>query len=61
MEQKDYFLREIEKIGLVLRTILSSFIGKNDNFAITIKNDFEKTNEQLFNEIGFDLNIFNTG
>jgi len=28
MEQKDYILREIEKIGLLLRSILNSLIGR---------------------------------
>ncbi|MEI6175133.1 MAG: hypothetical protein WCR01_15415 [Bacteroidota bacterium] len=55
MEQKDYFLREIEKIGSVLRAILGRIRGREDNLAITINNQFEQTNEQLFNDIGFDL------
>jgi hypothetical protein len=55
MEQKDYFLREIEKIGSVLRTILGRISGREENRAITINSQFEQTNEQLFNNIGFDL------
>ena len=58
MEQKDYFLREIEKIGLVFRTILGNLLGKSEDISLTITNDFEKTNEQLFKEIGFDLKYF---
>ena len=56
MEQKDYLLREIEKIGMVLRAILNSLIGKKEEIEINI--NFEKTNEQLINEIGFDLEKF---
>ena len=55
MEQKDYFLREIEKIGSVLRAILGRIRGKEENLAITINNQFEQTNEQLLNDAGFDL------
>jgi len=55
MEQKDYFLREIEKIGSVLRAILGRIQGKEENLAITINNQFEQTNEQLFKDTGFDL------
>jgi hypothetical protein len=36
MEQKDYLLREIEKIGLVLRAILNGLFGAKENLAITI-------------------------
>jgi hypothetical protein len=60
MEQKDYLLREIEKIGLVLRAILGNLFNKSENLAIRIHNDFEKTNEQLLNEIGFNLKYFLT-
>ncbi len=60
MEQNDYLLREIEKIGLVLRAILGNLFNKSENLAIRIHNDFEKTNEQLLNEIGFNLKYFLT-
>lgn len=60
MEQKDYILKEIEKIGLVLRAILGILMGKSGKFAITLQNHFEKTNEQLIHEIGFDLQYFLT-
>jgi len=58
MEQKDYLLREIEKMGAVLRAILNRLIGTKGNLAITIENDFEKTNEELIHEVGFDLTRF---
>jgi hypothetical protein len=60
MEQKDYLLREIEKIGLVLRAILNGLFGAKDNLAMTINSNFNITNEKLFNELGFDLNYFLT-
>lgn len=55
MEQKDFLLREIEKMGTVLRAIFGRLIGNKDMLAISIENDFEQTTEQLFNETGFDL------
>lgn len=58
MEQKDYLLREIEKIGVLLRAILSLFTKEEENFSIKIDRRFDDTTEQLFNETGFDLNYF---
>jgi hypothetical protein len=58
MEQKDFLLREIEKIGVLLRAILSLFTKEEENFAIKIDKKFDDTTEKLFNETGFDLNYF---
>ncbi len=60
MEQKDYLMREIEKIGLLLRAIIGSLINKKEDFSITAENHFEKAKEMLLNETGFDLNKFLT-
>lgn len=58
MEQKDYLLREIEKIGAVMRAILNRFTGNTENLAITVEKRFEQTKEQLFDETGMDLDEF---
>ena len=58
MEQKDYLLREIEKIGAVMRAILNRFTGNTENLAITVEKRFEQTKEQLFVETGLDLDEF---
>lgn len=58
MEQRDYLLKEIEKIGLLLRMILDKLTLKKENFAITIEKQFEESKELLFHEIGFDFNRF---
>jgi len=58
MEQKDYIMREIEKIGLMLRSILGSLINKKDNLSIETPTSFELTKELLMNEINFDLAKF---
>jgi hypothetical protein len=55
MEQKDYLLREIEKIGLVLRAIFNKLAGSGENYTITIENQFEAGKEILFTESGIDL------
>jgi len=51
MEQRDYLLREIEKIGLILRAILGTLFNKTESLAIGIENPFEQTKELLSNEI----------
>ena len=58
MEQKDYLLREIEKIGAVMRAIINRFTGITENLAISVENRFEQTKEQLLNETGLDLDEF---
>jgi hypothetical protein len=58
MEQKDYFLREIEKIGIVLKMIFVRLAGSKENFAISIENQFKETKGMLLNETGFDLDVF---
>jgi len=60
MEQKDYIMREIEKIGLLLRSILGSLINKKDNLTIETQAPFARTNELLINEINFHLDKFLT-
>jgi len=58
MEKKDYLMREIEKLGMLLRAILNSMIGKSENLAINAEVHFEETKELLFTETGFDLDKF---
>lgn len=58
MEQKDYLLREIEKIGSIIRAILQRAFGGNENFAVKFENQFEEEKGMLLNEINFDLDKF---
>jgi hypothetical protein len=60
MEQKDYLLREIEKIGLVLKMIFNKIVGKDVNDSITLENQFEQSKELLLKETGFDTELFLT-
>jgi hypothetical protein len=55
MGQEDYLLREIDKLGMVMRAILNSLAGGKENFAITLEKQFEETKEILLNEINFDI------
>lgn len=57
MEQKDYLLREIEKIGQILRAILRRLTGSSENLAIAIDKQMEDTAEML-KDINFDLENF---
>lgn len=58
MEQRDYLLREVEKIGLVLRMILSKLVGKEEMYSTTAEKQFEEVDELLLQEIGFDIDHF---
>jgi hypothetical protein len=60
MEQKDYLMREIEKIGLLLRSILGSLVNINENLSIEVQYPFEQAKELLIHEINFDLEKFLT-
>ncbi|MDA3905076.1 MAG: hypothetical protein PF484_03280 [Bacteroidales bacterium] len=60
MEQKDYLLREIEKIGIMLKSILNSIFGNTENLALTIETRPQETKEIVLNEVGFDFDRFLT-
>ena len=58
MEQKDYLLREIEKIGLMINAIRQKLFGGKENLAITLENQVEVAKGMLLNETNFDLDKF---
>jgi hypothetical protein len=58
MEQKDYILREIEKIGWVIRAILQKIFGGRDALSVNPEQQMRETKEMLLNEINFDLDAF---
>ena len=58
MEQKDYILREIEKIGLIISSIRQKLFGGNDNLSLTIENKINDASGMLLKESGFNLNEF---
>lgn len=55
MKQEDYILREIEKIGTIVRAILGRITSKEHSEAITIGKEFEQTTEWMLQETNFDL------
>ncbi|HNQ67321.1 MAG TPA: hypothetical protein PKN32_03000 [Bacteroidales bacterium] len=56
MEQKDYILREIEKIGQIISSIRQKLFGGQENTSIIAEKD--DVNEMLLKEINFDLDKF---
>ncbi|MEI6749340.1 MAG: hypothetical protein ACOYMF_14235 [Bacteroidales bacterium] len=58
MEQKDYLLREIEKIGFLLNEIFNILAGKGGNSSLTIENQFADARALLLHETGFDIDVF---
>ena len=60
MEQKDYLLREIEKIGRMIAAIWQKVFGEKEPFATAIDQQIEETKEMLSNGANFDLDKFMT-
>ena len=58
MQQKDYLLREIEKIGLLLKMIFNKIAGKEESYALKAENQFEEEKELLLHETGFNIDVF---
>ena len=58
MEQKDFILREIEKIGLILNAIKQKMWGEEKNLSISIEKQSKELTGQLLDDINFDLNLF---
>ena len=55
MEQRDYLLREIEKIGAIIRAIRQRLFGEADEIAISVENQAEALKEMLLDEAYLDL------
>ena len=55
MVQEDYILREIEKIGTIVRAILGRIIGKEQTEAIHVGQEFEQTTEWMMQETNLSL------
>ena len=58
MEQRDYLLREIEKIGLLLRMIFNKLAGWEETYSNTLESQTKEVKELLLHEIGFDIDLF---
>jgi hypothetical protein len=55
MEQRDYILREIEKIGTIIRAIRQKLFGGTDEPAISVDTQAEALKEMLLDEAFLDL------
>jgi len=56
MERRDYLLREIEKIGVLLRALRQKlFGGEKENFSITPERQMEEFREMLLTDANLDL------
>jgi len=55
MEQKDYILREIEKIGQMLRMMVDRIKRKRSASSETISLQLNEQLDQVAEEMGFDL------
>lgn len=58
MEQKDYLLREIEKIGIIISSFRQKLFGGKENFALSPENQIEDLKGMLSEATNFDLNKF---
>jgi hypothetical protein len=58
MEQKDYLMREVEKIGMILSAIGQRIFGGKGNTSITLENQFKDAKDMLFNGANFDIDEF---
>jgi len=58
MEQKDYLMREVEKIGLIMSAIGQKIFGGKGNTAITLEEQIKDAKDMLFNGADFDMDKF---
>lgn len=60
MEQKDYILREIEKIGLIIKLIRQKLFFSKENLSLSIENQFINMKEMLFEGTDFDFDKYSS-
>ena len=60
MVQRDYILREIEKMGAIINAFRQKIFGGSENLAITLEKQIENSKEMLLNEMNFDFDKFLT-
>lgn len=58
MEQKDYILREIEKIGMIINFIRQKLFSGKGNPSISIEDQLKDLKGMLLKETNFNLNKF---
>lgn len=58
MEQKDFILREIEKIGMIISAIRQKFFGEKQDQSVPIEEQIIDLKEMLVSKANFDLDQF---
>ncbi|HOP04482.1 MAG TPA: hypothetical protein PL017_03250 [Tenuifilaceae bacterium] len=58
MEQKDYLLREIEKMGLLIRAIINKLLGTGEGSAVSTEVSFSEAKTLLNEEVNFNMDLF---
>lgn len=58
MEQRDFILQEIEKIGKIINAFRQKLSGDNENIAIAVDRQVEDLKGKLLKEVNFDLDHF---
>ena len=58
MVQRDYILREIERIGTIISAIRHKLFGSKENLSLTLETQVENAKEMLLSETNFDLDKF---
>jgi len=58
MVQRDYILREIERIGTIMSAIRHKLFGGKENLSLTLETQVENAKEMLLSETNFDLDKF---
>ena len=55
MEQKDFLLREIERLGQVITAIRQKLLGGNNRLAISVEKEVDDAKGMLLAEVEVDL------
>ena len=58
MLQRDFILREIDRLGVIFNAIRQKVFGDKENLAFTLENQIEQTKGMLLSETNFDLDKF---
>lgn len=58
MEQKDYLMRDVEKIGLIMAAIGGRIFGGKGSLAMSLEMQMNEAKDMLFHGANFDLDIF---
>jgi|ERR1035437_744312 hypothetical protein len=58
MEQKDYLMREVEKIGMIISAIGQKIFGGKGDTTITVEKQMKEAKDMLFNGVNFDIDKF---